>query len=125
MSFTLPQDLVPVTKGQFNYNPHFAHMTDPTTAIFLCKALEYTKLYGDAQGRFTRTSEQWLQDTGLSARQYDKARKKLKMIGVLTEHRQSRTSPVIEFYISHGRLIFCLHRLEKCREELDKHFRVK
>lgn len=75
-----------------------------TAALFLSQALDWQHwLPKEPGGWWLKTREDWTEETGLSRREQETARRKLKEIGVLEEKRAGRPAKLL-YRVNRGQL---------------------
>ena len=82
-------DLPQLLDRPIAYHRIFAHVCgDPIAAIFLSQAFFWSPRTKDEEGWFYKTQAQWFDETGLTRRHQETARKKLVAFGILQEVRR-------------------------------------
>lgn len=82
-------DLMPLLDRPIAYQRIFAHVCgDPIAAILLSQAFFWSSRTKDTDGWFYKTQAEWFEETGLTRRHQETARKKLVSLGVLEEVRR-------------------------------------
>lgn len=82
-------DLPQLLERPIAYHRIFAHVCgDPVAAIFLSQAFFWSPRTKDEEGWFYKTQAQWFDETGLTRRHQETARKKLVALGILKEVRR-------------------------------------
>lgn len=82
------EDLIGLLDRPVAYHRIFAHVCgDPLAAILLSQAFFWSPRTKDKDGWFYKTQAEWFEETGLTRRHQETARKKLVSLGVLEEKR--------------------------------------
>ncbi len=83
------EDLTGLLDRPVAYHRIFAHVCgDPLAAIFLSQAFFWSPRTKNVDGWFYKTQAEWFEETGLTRRHQETARKKLVSLGILEEVRR-------------------------------------
>ncbi|HEX8464775.1 MAG TPA: hypothetical protein VF627_09190 [Abditibacterium sp.] len=83
------EDLTGLLDRPVAYHRIFAHVCgDPVAAIFLSQAFFWSPRTKNVEGWFYKTQAEWFEETGLTRRHQETARKKLVSLGILEEVRR-------------------------------------
>jgi hypothetical protein len=78
-----------------SYQPEFSHITGAVTAgLFVCNLVQWTGKQKDPDGWIYKTQDEIMQETGLTRREQETARKILKNKGFLEEERRGIPSRI-------------------------------
>jgi len=75
-----------------------------TAALFLSQAVYWTKRTKEPDGWFYKSRAEWQEETGMSRREQETARKKLKALGIIREDRRGGMNPTTYFWVDTDRL---------------------
>lgn len=95
-----------------SFHPCYVAITGSVTAaLWLSYAIYHLhEQEDDNDGWFSKSQQSWEEETGLSRREQESARKRLIELGLLEERRPGLKQP-LQFRISHARLVGMLQAL--------------